>query len=90
MIFGDFNLKEIIWEENQVKTNDNHLASRFYETTQDLYNKRDIAKMNDIFRNIVQYYRPISWKQRQTDKEAAYKLPKFFLLIFKGGVQDYI
>ena len=38
LIFGDFNFKEIIWEENHVRASDNHpAASRFYETTQDLY-----------------------------------------------------
>ena len=37
LIMGDFNFKEIDWDNQSVKTSDNHPATKFFDISQELY-----------------------------------------------------
>ena len=37
LIMGDFNFKEIDWDNQSVNASDNHPATKFFDISQDLY-----------------------------------------------------
>ena len=42
LMFGDFNFREIKWDEGEVNASDSHPASKIYDITQDLYLKQHV------------------------------------------------